>query len=380
METKPYLIFKQNGLLCAIEASCVREIFFLPELTPIAGSPHDIVGAIDLRGKILPVMDLNLRFGYALQEYRLTDSVIVVKWQEFRLGMIVEVVREVKNIPTDAITGHLSYGREEANISHHFVAGIARCEADIVTLLDVDRLIRYSPETAEAFGSLSASNTEDATADVTADATADTAAEVLAQEIDAKLLVEDSQVFNKPHVFCPNATPEAKAIFRERADNLRQRGDGENATAINMPLAVVALNGEYFAINLAIVREFTNIRQVTPVPCTPDRIVGNMNLRGEIVTLVDIRNVLNMEVTANSLSKSKAIVVEVAGFVAGIVVDEILDIVYLNLSELAPIPAALHLTNQEYLRGTALYGEKMMAVMNLEKLLTKGGAIVDEEV
>ncbi|MCU0544591.1 MAG: chemotaxis protein CheW [Oscillatoriaceae cyanobacterium Prado104] len=373
METKPYLIFKQNGLLCAIEASCVREIFFLPELTPIAGAPHDIVGAIDLRGAILPVMDLNLRFGYALQEYRLTDSVIVVKWQEFRLGMIVELVREVKNIPTDAITGHLSYGREEANISHYFVAGIARCEADIVTLLDVDRLIRYSPETAEALGSLSASNTEDATSE-------DTAAEILAQEIDAKLLVEDGKVFNKPHVFCPNATLEEKAIFRERADNLRLRGERENSTAINMPLAVVALNGEYFAINLAIVREFTNIRQVTPVPCTPDRIVGNMNLRGEIVTLVDIRNILNMEVTENSLSKSKAIVVEVAGFVAGIVVDEILDIVYLNLSELAPIPAALHLTNQEYLRGTALYGEKMMAVMNLEKLLTKGGAIVDEEV
>lgn len=370
METKPYLIFKQNGLLCAIEAFCVREIFFLPELTPIAGAPHDIVGAIDLRGQILPVMDLNLRFGYVLQEYGLTDSVIVVKWQEFKLGIIVDRVREVKNISTDAITGQVSYGREEANISHNFVAGIARCEADLVMLLDVDRLIRYSPETEEALLSLELSGKEDATGNV--------AAENLTQELDPKFVVENGKVLNKPHVFCPNATPEEKAIFRERADNLRHLGDRENSAKINMPLAVVALNGEYFGINLAIVREFTTICQVTPVPCTPDRIVGNMNLRGEIVTLVDIRNVLYMEAKTNSLSK--AIVVEVAGFVAGIVVDEILDIMYLNLSELAPIPAALHSANKEYLRGTALYGEKMMAVLNLEKLLTQGGVVVDEEV
>ena len=149
-----------------------------------------------------------------------------------------------------------------------------------------------------------------------------------------------------------------------------------------MSLAVFVLNGEYFGINLDVVREFTDIHQVTPVPCTPDRIVGNINLRGEIVTLIDIRSVLNMSLnmseTANYLSK--AIVVEVADFVTGIVVDEILDIIYLNVSTIAAVPAALHSANREYLRGTALYGEKFMAILNLQKLLTKGGVVVDEEV
>ncbi|MGL5058625.1 MAG: chemotaxis protein CheW [Microcoleus sp.] len=371
METKPYLIFKQNGLLCAVEASCVREIFFLPELTPLAGAPHDIVGAIDLRGQILPVMDLNLRFGYVLQEYGVTDSVIVVKWQEFKIGIIVDLVREVKNIPIDAITGQLYYGREEGNISHHFVAGIARCESDIVMLLDVDRLIRYSPETEEVLLSL-------ATSSGTEDATGDLATANLAQDLEPALAVENGKVLNKPHVFCPSATPEEKVIFRERAQNLRRLSNRENSAAVDMPLAVVTLNGEYFGINLAIVREFTTISRVTPVPCTPDRIIGNMNLRGEIVTLVDIRGILYMENQINSLSQ--AIVVDVPGFVAGIIVDEILDIIYLNFSELAPIPAALHSANKEYLRGTAIYGETMMAVLNLEKLLAQGGVIVDETV
>jgi purine-binding chemotaxis protein CheW len=138
METKPYLIFEQNGLLCGLEVGYVREIFFLPELTPIAEAPQDIVGAIDLRGDILPVMDLNLRFGYVWQEYYVTDSAIVIEWQEIRVAIIVNQVNEVKQIPADAITPQLSYGRDNAETHHHFLAGFARCESDMIMLLDLD--------------------------------------------------------------------------------------------------------------------------------------------------------------------------------------------------------------------------------------------------
>lgn len=365
IQTKPYLIFKQNGLLCGVEVGCVREIFFLPELTPIAETPQDIVGAIDLRGEILPVMDLNLRFGYVGQEYSVTDSAIVIEWQEVRVAIIVNEVTEVKQIPEDAITGQLSYGRDKPDAPDHFLAGFARCDADIIMLLNVDRLIRYSPDKAEAQIPVSA-------------AAIQVEAKNLQLEIEPKLSAEDTKVLGKPHVFCPNATEEEKAIFRERADNLRLLDDRENSAPINMSLAVVALNGEHFGINLGVVREFTDIRQVTPVPCTPDRIIGNMNLRGEILTLVDIRNVLN--ISADTKSLSQAIVVEIEDLVAGIVVDEILDIIHLNLSDLATIPAAINSVNREYLRGTTFYEEKIISVLNLQKLLTKGGIVVDEEV
>jgi len=376
METKPYLIFEQNGFLCGIEACYVREIFFLPELTAIAEAPQDIVGAIDLRGEILPVMDLNLRFGYAWQEYSVTDSTIVIEWQESKVGIIVNQVREVKELSEDAITPQLSYGRENSEASHHFVAGLARCEADIIMLLNLDHLIRYSPEKSEESWPVSPSNAGNQ------ETAGEAETENLQWQINAKLLGKNPKSLSNRHVFCPQATPEEKAIFQSRTNNLRRQGEGENDAAINMSLAVFVLNGEYFSLPLDLVREFTDINQVTPVPCTPDRIVGNMNLRGEILTLIDIRSVLNMSLnmleTANYLSK--AIVVEVADLVAGIVVDEILDIIYLNVSEMAAVPAALHSANREYLRGTAIYGEKMMAILNLQKLLTKGGVVVDEEV
>ncbi len=371
METRPYLIFKQNGFLCGIEACYVMGIFFLPELTAIAEAPQDIVGAIDLRGEIVPVMDLNLRFGYVWQEYALTDSAIVVEWQECKVGIIVNQVREVKSISQDAISPQLSYGRENAVVSNHFVGGFARCESDIIMLLNIDRLIRYSTQKSEE--SLPVS-TRDGGIEETG---SETDIENLQRQINAKMFGANAKHLNKHHVFCPKATQEEKAIFQSRADNLRQQSEKENSAA-NISLAVFALNNEYFGINLDVVREFIDIRQVTPIPCTPDRIVGNMNLRGEVVTLVDLRHVLNMSATANYLSK--AIVVEVGDLVTGIVVDEILDIIYLSVSEIVAVPAALHSANREYLWGTAIYGEKMMAILNLQKLLTKGGVVVDEEV
>lgn len=371
MEIKPYLIFKQNGFLWGVEACYVREIFFLPELTAIAEAPQDIVGAIDLRGEVLPVMDLNLRFGYLWQEYAVTDSTIVIEWQEIRVAIIVNEVSEVKHIPQDAIAPQLSYGRDKPEASHQFLAGFARCEADIIMLLNLDRLIRYSPDKTEAEKPVSANGAGSLAASGKVDG------KNLQLEREPKLLAEDAKALSQPQVFCPNATPEQKAIFRERAENLRLEGERENSAA-NMSLAVVVLNGEYFGINLEVVREFTHIRQVTPVPCTPDRIIGNMNLRGEILTLVDIRNVLNM--SADTKSLSKAIVVEIEDLVVGIVVDEILNIIYLNMAELATIPAALNSANREYLQATAFYEEKIIAVLNLQKILTKGGVVVDEEV
>jgi len=74
MESYPYLTFTLDQSLYGINTFLVEEIFFLPELTSIPESPFDIVGVVNLRGEILPIMDLNLRFGYACNDYHLTDS------------------------------------------------------------------------------------------------------------------------------------------------------------------------------------------------------------------------------------------------------------------------------------------------------------------
>ena len=254
MENNPYLIFSLHDLHYGIDALLVQEIFHLPEIIPIAEAPTDIVGVLNLRSKIIPVMHLALRLGHHLQQYYLTDSVIVLDYAGLQIGDIVNNVHEVKSISTTLIENNIDYGRTK-DIPSRFVAGIAKVEAETIVLLDHKNLLR-DPDAVEA----------------------------LLEEENYKISGISSNFYA---TCCPNATTKEKAIFRERADNLRQAITNSNSRDL-LPLAVISLNNEYFGLDLELVQEFTNIRNLTPIPCCPSHVVGNMNLRGEILTIVDI--------------------------------------------------------------------------------------------
>jgi purine-binding chemotaxis protein CheW len=144
MSEKSYLTFTLNNSLYGIDTFLVEEVFFLPELTPIPEAPLDIVGVVNLRGDILPIMDLNIRLGYRSFDYQLTDSIIVLKSQNYRIGIIVNQVHEVLSIEQENITPELSYGRElKRQESHDFTQGIARYKEDIVIILNVENLVNY---------------------------------------------------------------------------------------------------------------------------------------------------------------------------------------------------------------------------------------------
>ena len=355
MDNKPYLIFNLNASLYAIEAQCVQEIFSLPELTPIAEAPRDVIGVVNLRGDILPVMDLNLRLGYQQLEYSLTDSVIILEWEKIRVGIIVNQVNEVHNILSTEITTKISYGREMPTYGSNLVDAVAKIETTIVMLLNPESLLSY--DSGERLGNNQIRS---------------------AQTISEQNRNAGENYYSKQQLFCPHATPEERAIFRERAENLMRSTDKQDFAGL-IPLAVIGLNGEYFGLDLKAVREFTDIRKITPVPCCPPHIVGNMNLRGEILTLIDIRGLLNMPILGAE-NTSKVMVVRVDEMVAGVTVDEVFDVMYLQPSQVSPVPAAVHSINDEYIRGTAMYREKMMSLLELSKIFKKGELIVNEEV
>ena len=90
----PHLIFTLRGGVYAVPASAVREILWLPELTPVEESPRYVAGVLNLRGRIVPVIDLNVRFGHAPRPYHLEDSVILFEWEDAIAGLIVNSVRD----------------------------------------------------------------------------------------------------------------------------------------------------------------------------------------------------------------------------------------------------------------------------------------------
>ena len=100
-------------------------------------------------------------------------------------------------------------------------------------------------------------------------------------------------------LFFQHAAPWEREILLERARSLASNLE-ERSASQHIPLAIVGLGGEYFGVELATVREFTDLQRITPVPCCPSFIVGDMNLRGDILTVVDIRQALQMPVARGS--------------------------------------------------------------------------------
>jgi len=373
MANKQYLTFLWHDLQYGIEAALVQEIFSLPELISLQEATTDSIGLLNLRGQIIPMINLDLLQGHPVKACQITDYVIVSQWEGLQFGLVVHQANEVLDLNFEEIILESS-DETVGDINPTFVSGIANIETGNILLLETNAIISQ----------------RDALLTLIWDAQIqlDLIEESPISEVDQRLeqaLPQLGEELESPKIlssfydlYCPNATPEDKAVFRQRADNLRQSIESLNVTNKLIPLAVIGLGNEYFGLNLELVRAFTDISNLTIIPCCPSHIVGNMNLRGEIVTLVDIRNVLNLPPTSVSVG-SKAVVVQVDDIVAGLPVDQVLEMVELNSADLTPLPATLSNLGEPYLRGTAFFREKILKVLDLPKLFTQGRLAVHEE-
>jgi len=349
---RPLLIFDLDDARFGVDATLVRESVWLPELTPAEEAPPHIAGIFSLRGQIVPVTDLNLRFGHPARPYRPSDQIVVLELDNLLMGLIVSEVIEVIELSAESIQSPPKFD-VESPVHAHLVEGEVRVGDDIVTLLDARQLVHQPqailplPHAGEGWGE--GSGTE--------------------------------QTSPARH-FCPEATPQEHAVYRARAKTLMEAAAEEKGT--HLPLAVVELDGEYFGIELREVQEFCDIAQPTPIPCCPPHILGAISLRGNLLTLLDLRGALNLPRAAQG--GGKAVIARAsprpgAGEQAvGLAVDVVHDVVYLREEELQAAPQALREQHGAEIKGTAPYGGKMMAVLDLPVLLAREEWIVNETV
>jgi purine-binding chemotaxis protein CheW len=173
-------------------------------------------------------------------------------------------------------------------------------------------------------------------------------------------------------------------ILHARAQALKQIPEDENLADL-LPLAVFKMNGELFGVDLDLVREFADLNDVTPIPCCPHHILGLTNLRGDLLTLVDIRASINLPQHMGR-GQGKVLVVEIPGLGTatesgqlGILVDEVVDVVYLRTAEVGLAPASAKSSRSEYLRGTGSYGSTLLCILDLARLLKSETMIVNEQ-
>jgi purine-binding chemotaxis protein CheW len=127
--------------LFAVDILSVQEINRMLELTKVPQSPEGIEGVINLRGRIIPVLDLRNQFGIDPSELDENTRIIVVEVQGNTIGFIVDSVHEVLRINKSIIE---ATPQMNSSIDSSYVAGVAKLDDDLLILLDLDNLL--SPE------------------------------------------------------------------------------------------------------------------------------------------------------------------------------------------------------------------------------------------
>ncbi len=154
-QTAKYLSFFLGEEEYALGILSVREIIGLIDITPLPQTPDYVKGVINLRGKIIPVIELRAKFGLDSVDYTEQTCVIVVEVgnestdQHFEIGIIVDSVREVLDIAGNQIDPPPSFG---CSVPLDYITGIGKVREKVVVLLNIDRIVT-SAEAEKLFGS-----------------------------------------------------------------------------------------------------------------------------------------------------------------------------------------------------------------------------------
>lgn len=133
------IAFQIAGETYAVPISRVHEIIRVCAITPVPRAPRHVCGVVNLRGKIVPVVDLRSRMGIASAQATDQSRIIVVESGSGSVGMVVDAVSEVVRLSAEQVQPPPIL---VADLETDLVLGLGRLDGDLVILLDLDRVLQ----------------------------------------------------------------------------------------------------------------------------------------------------------------------------------------------------------------------------------------------
>lgn len=144
VEEKQYLTFMLGGEMFSISILCIKEIIWYANLTEVPMMPDCIRGVINLRGAVVPVMDLSARFGKPSTPVTKSTCIVIVEvdsqgdGEHQNMGVVVDSVQAVLEIPSSEIEPAPNFG---AKIRPDFIEGIGKVNGKFVILLNMNQVL-----------------------------------------------------------------------------------------------------------------------------------------------------------------------------------------------------------------------------------------------
>jgi purine-binding chemotaxis protein CheW len=142
--TTQLLSFVLDSELFAARIDRVREILDRTDMTRIPRMPDYMRGALNVRGEVIPVVDLRVKFGLPAVEYTLDTCVVLIEvavdGEMTVLGALVDAVRDVFEVEESALSNAPRMGTK---LNTEFIEGVAHCDDELIIVLDLDRVLSH---------------------------------------------------------------------------------------------------------------------------------------------------------------------------------------------------------------------------------------------
>ena len=302
--------FTLDGVEFGMDIDRVQEITHQVEITPVPGSPRFVLGVINLRGLIVPVLDSRRRFNLEPQAATVRTRIIVLRLGAGPTGLLVDAVSEVVRLEDRAI-------RETpplvAGIRSEYLAGMVTVGQRLITLIHLENLL-------------------------------------------------DSQEF------ADHAS--LAAMDRAGTFGIQDGAEDEEVQEDGRPFVTFRVGAESFGIALQEVEEIVERPTVTKVPDAPDFVLGVICLRDQVLPLVDISEILSICEPEAERKRDMVILLSFGGAKVGVVVDEIQEILRVRDGEALPPPQTLSEAEREHLEGILILPDRMVSLINVLKIIT----------
>ena len=139
------------------------------------------------------------------------------------------------------------------------------------------------------------------------------------------------------------------------------------------------IGNENYGVDIQTVKEVIRHREITRLPKAPAFVKGVINLRGDVIPIMDLRERFNME-QQEYTSMTRVIVVEVDGRSVGMVVDSVSHVIRIETGQIEPPPPCVGKVSEEYIRGVGKVDDKLIVLLHISRILTTQEKIELEKI